>query len=472
MVQTPPLFAGKHPLDLERNDQETAANIANFARLQQQHGAGFKAGIPTIFPTGTSTRSPNINMPAAAAQMRTSAPDTIFSSIGFGIDTSTPTSPPSSPLTGLTTTANDATEAAVKAVRDAMERGVWAYSSRGYPNQYLHVKLGVPAVTNKMLGGASASGSTPMNVDMRRLTYLLPTSIPVLPLEVVVGGLSVTNGNGEPSMCAAVACVSLRLHQPQQLNTGVSGATAAATAATLLNQAQRNAADQLASAKRIAATRAAVQQAAVAASGMLAPPASWAEVEAATATTLTAAKSVAAAAAAAQAADAEAKNREDSSRTRTPLTNTNKVASPKNCKNTSAVRKSFHRSNSIELLARISAEIHDQQPQIVQEEANNDMKMNDKDEDEDGFKGSAATSYRKLPPGVTPKNNKRLFVKHSYRDHSNEVPRSDELDLLSRSAPQRTPNAAFPLKLHETLRQIELDGLGHIVGWLPHGRSV
>lgn len=114
---------------------------------------------------------------------------------------------------------------------------------------------------------------------------------------------------------------------------------------------------------------------------------------------------------------------------------------------------SFHRSTSIDMLARISAEMHEQEP------------------DHDDEKASGNYSYRKLPPGTTPKNNTRLFVKHTYRDFSQELPRSDELDLLSRTAPSRTPNAAFPLKLHETLRQIEIDGLDSIIGWQPHGRS-
>ena len=38
-------------------------------------------------------------------------------------------------------------------------------------------------------------------------------------------------------------------------------------------------------------------------------------------------------------------------------------------------------------------------------------------------------------------------------------------------APLRTPNAAFPLKLHETLTGIEQDGLDDIIGWMSHGRS-
>jgi hypothetical protein len=77
-------------------------------------------------------------------------------------------------------------------------------------------------------------------------------------------------------------------------------------------------------------------------------------------------------------------------------------------------------------------------------------------------------NYQKLPPGLTMKNNRRLFVKHTYRDYSGEAPTPDEESLLTNAI---TPNAAFPLKLHEILTQIEHAGLSDIIGWLPHGRS-
>jgi hypothetical protein len=87
-------------------------------------------------------------------------------------------------------------------------------------------------------------------------------------------------------------------------------------------------------------------------------------------------------------------------------------------------------------------------------------------------------NYKKLPPGVTTKNNMRLFVKHRYRDHSSERPmpggewsgapkRSDDPKRPIRLVP-----SAFPTKLHEILQQIEADEYGDIIGWMPHGRYV
>ena len=57
------------------------------------------------------------------------------------------------------------------------------------------------------------------------------------------------------------------------------------------------------------------------------------------------------------------------------------------------------------------------------------------------FKGK----YKKLPPGTTPTNHKRIFVKHTYQDHSHEVPDANDVDLFPRA-----PNAIFPVKLHDS----------------------
>jgi hypothetical protein len=201
--------------------------------------------------------------------------------------------------------------------------------------------------------------------------------------------------------------------------------------------------------------------------GMLAPPASWAEVEAASSNPASAAADALASKAAADAVRSpkSAAGREDGGG--------GGGGAPGKKGGGSGTKRPFHKSTSIELLARISAEIHDQQPREENNKNPNSKKDGGKGKDGGGADGDADgdddkagnnTSYRKLPPGVTPKNNRRLFVKHSYRDNSNEVPRSDELDLLGPNAPLRTPNAAFPLKLLETLRQIELDGLDDIVG--------
>lgn len=114
------------------------------------------------------------------------------------------------------------------------------------------------------------------------------------------------------------------------------------------------------------------------------------------------------------------------------------------------------RENSIDMLAHVSVEL---------------MMGRQQQLDEDSEDARPSSSYKKLPPGKTPKNHERLFVKHEYRDFSHEVPMVGELSLVGPNALERTPNAPFPLKLHEILAQIEKNGHDHIMGWLPHGRS-
>jgi hypothetical protein len=58
----------------------------------------------------------------------------------------------------------------------------------------------------------------------------------------------------------------------------------------------------------------------------------------------------------------------------------------------------------------------------------------------------------------------------SYRDYSNEQPQPEERDCWALST-RTTSSPVFPLKLHETLTQIDKDGYDDIIGWLPHGRS-
>mmetsp|Transcript_49074 Transcript_49074/g.55557 ORF Transcript_49074/g.55557 Transcript_49074/m.55557 type:complete len:856 (+) Transcript_49074:58-2625(+) len=58
----------------------------------------------------------------------------------------------------------------------------------------------------------------------------------------------------------------------------------------------------------------------------------------------------------------------------------------------------------------------------------------------------------------------------SYRDYSNEQPQPQERDCWALST-RTTSSPVFPLKLHETLTQIEKDGYDDIIGWHPHGRS-
>lgn len=298
--------------------------------------------------------------------------DILYSSVGFGVSTI------------------DATDAACKAVRDALERSMFQSQDL---NLHLvwHLRVGVP----------SNCLSVPVTVDTRKLSETVP--YPLSSVDVAVGGLSVPMVG--PSM-AHTAVASLLA----QRRTQTSPCAAAADAAS----------DALTSSTGTSSTvfQAPLHNATSNTTAVEQPPATWADVE--------------------LGGMAEA-----------PSSQLPQLVEHR-------PNRIVHRSTSIDMLARISSEIHEQEPDNGSQSPVQQGNYN----------------YRKLPAGTTPKNNTRLFVKHVYRDRSADLPHPDELDWVNRSDTSgRTPNAAFPLKLHETLRQIELDGLDDVVGWLPHGRS-
>ena len=326
-----------------------------------------------------------------------------MSSIGFGIDSSTSAS------------WGDATEAAIKAIHDAMERSTLRLPMT-MPAQHslqIKVRLGVPP---KQVG----SNET-MIVDVSRLTSILPKLIPVLPIDVVVGGLFLPGDTqGSPSICTAVACIILQSQAP--LNLGESTAR----------------------------TRPSIT-----------PPSAstspWASLE----------------------SHSSPNGQDTHTVSGTPPTGVPSgpvIATAQNRVGLEAPPQlpKANRSTSIEMLAMISEEIRlasdKGQAASSHTQPAHETPIASPDAGEDVQMRSGNYNYKKLPPGVTTKNNRRLFVKHSYTDHSIEKPKIEDMDLVTTTV-TRTPNAAFPLKLHEILSQIENDGLGDIVGWMPHGRS-
>jgi len=472
--------------EAERDDlhRETAATIAQLAQISDHRQVAVRSPV-----TEDSNKHAGFSSsPSKAATPSAAEYDTVFSSIGFGMHNK-----------------NDATEAAVKAVRDATDRSQFSVSAaaRHFQNLYLHVKLGVPP-SDAHRGSGVVPVLVPMNVDTKRIIDLLPKSIPILSLEVVVGGL--TANSADLPCCAAVACVSL-LQQPGSQN-GKGNASMPPVVVP-----------EPAVVGNISPTSSHAT--------MPAPPASWAEVEAAcsspssvnaTSATVTAERvgspdslphkkrcvnrSTSIEMLAMISAEIhDSKQQEEEQRRGDSLSskkddkacgNAHKYprlppgVTPQNIARISAViRDSLpkeeqqppeHQDDGPQLppgvtpqnIARISAVIRDGLPKEEQQPQEDQDDWTSKEEDK---AGGNAYNYRKLPPGITPKNNKRLFVKHSYRDHSSELPGPGELHLMSKTAPIRTPGAAFPLKLHEILRQVEVDGLDDVVGWLPHGRS-
>ena len=395
---------------------------AGAAHHRGRDPAGFSLSTTTKTQqqTGTSNTAAQQQNSAAAVGMS-------MSSIGMGIDASF-------------STTGDATEAAYRAVRDAMERSAVRIptSPSQLQNLSIHVKLGVPP---------KPSGE-PMRVDVGRLAPLLPRSVSLQPVELTVGGLlidhkemlrknrsesSTSEAEQHPTICSAVACVTL-----QQITTTKSAAADVEVPGAANHISQRSmAVDSL-------------------------PAASpWAHLE----------------------SSSPALTMPVQRRT---LSTSSAPAPSTGIPNLPPTQVNVHRSNSMEVLALISGEIRERH--LNSQMGINGMNLggaataaleHGHNEGEslasDGSntnKTNAAYSYKKLAPGLTPKANKRIFVKHSYKDYSHEEHLPEEHYLVrTQDSPTRTPNAAFPLKLHETLTQIEQDGYGHIIGWLPHGRS-
>jgi hypothetical protein len=389
----------------------------------------FQASFPTT--TTTAATQPYPTMAATTPALEDASASTVLSmsSIGFGIDSSASAS------------WGDATDAAVRALQDAMERSTLRLPMvSSSQNLQIKVQIGVPP---KQVGTCD-----PMVVDIARVTSILPRAIPVLPIRIVVGGLFLPGQTqGMPSICTAIACITLSSQQTIMPSHAHAPAIVPAPAAAATSPWASLEHSQPPQPRHVH------------------PPIPTTSVVEAKVSPC------AAVAAASAAAEASAGN----------VLQYNSNAN-------------VHRSTSIEMLAMISAEMRsagEQQHQVQPPSANyfpptkqssadqfnegaSDQGTNDSNEDMDGVNGGNY-NYKKLPPGTTTKNNRRLFVKHSYKDHSVEHALPEEQDLIPNNglttSAARTPNAAFPLKLHETLTQIETNGHGDIIGWMPHGRS-
>lgn len=267
-------------------------------------------------------------------------PITVSSTVGFGID-------------------SDTSEAAFKAVRDALDRTIEPTSSR----HQLHVLLGVPIEQHA-------------KVNVARLTCAFPCDLRVK-TELTVGGLTIPTAQ----KIAVVACLTL------EFLTEESHSPSGITQSPVQSVSQS---PEPATARNIAAKHGFYH----------------------TATEVT------------------------------------KPPSP-----------TPGSSNSMEMLAQVTMDMMERQKAYAIGTSNPESEY------------AVLPAAKKLPPGKTPKNHNRLFVKHVYRDYSHEVPMPEEASLVGPDAPERTLNAAFPLKLHEILTQVEKNGDEHIIGWLPHGRS-
>ncbi|KAG7340541.1 HSF-type DNA-binding protein [Nitzschia inconspicua] len=450
--------------------------------------------------------NPNDNLHHARAMLS-------MTSIGFGIDSSPSASQ------------GDATEAALRALHDAMERSSLRLPIASPAQNLLQikVKLGVPAQPDNT--------SVPMSVDVERLSSFLPRVIPILPVEVTIGGLLLPSESlGAPAICTAVACITLQ-SQPAVASPILGAAPTQAIQAAPSDVMSSGSNSATAGTAQIVSTENRTQKSPKAplhtasfrqTPKITIPPNPMQHLN-----------NLATAAA---------------SSPPHPVSSSTSASSQVLVKESPQDPDKVHRSTSMEMLAMISEQIRNnvglqQQQQranaMLETAANigsglataallgkhqhqtitlepiggeavaaallqshgrlkvpidtttNILSNGDAsaasrsssstpvmgDEGDGDPRNPNSYYYKKLPPGVTTKKNQRLFVKHRYRDYSQEKPNPGEDEWEAPGTaddgkrPIRLVPAAFPTKLHETLQQIEDDGFGDIIGWMPHGRS-
>lgn len=339
---------------------------------------------------------------ATAALQAATETQVVMSTIGFGID-----------LGHGGNSSWDATEACVRALRDAMERSTLRLpylASLSDAQLQLHVKLGVPPKS-------AFHPTEPMVVDMAAVTAVLPRSIPLnLPIQVVVGGLAVPGvEGGEPPVCAAIASVSIQT---------VPESTAPAQAAM---EPWSQLASQGLEQKKPAAKVAALPSSNTA-NGRVDSMSMLARISSAV------------------------------------MDNPNIVSGTGNDRLATAVAavRAAHANDGRKYSLDLTAT-------GTEEDTSTSASSSQGDRSPTSRKRRAGSSPKpKLRPGLTGKKNPRQFVQHNYHDHAHDVPLPGE----SPTGPLGSgDNIAFPFKMHDILTRIDAEGYSDIMSWLPHGRS-
>ena len=350
---------------------------------------------------------------ATAALQAATAPQVIMSTIGFGID-----------LGHGGNSSWDATEASLRALRDAMERSTLRLpylATLSDAQLQLHVKLGVPPKS-------PALPTQPMVVDLAAVTAVLPRSIPLdLPIQVVVGGLAVPGvEGGEPPVCAAIASVSIQT-VPDPI-VPAQRAMEQSPWAQLTNQEPEQ--------RKLPAQ----------------------SVEA----TSTPGRVDSSMDILAHISSAVREN-PDIVSCHIPFAAT---AAARDNPGIVSGRTSFDAAISAARIAE-AAEEHSHKDLAASEEDTSTEASSQGEHDQEQQQSTESPPKPKLRPGLTGKKNTRRFVEHNYHDHAHDKPLPGE----NAYGPIGGDNMAFPFKMHDTLTRIDADGYSDIMSWMPHGRS-
>lgn len=341
---------------------------------------------------------------------------------------------------------SNATEAAIRALRDALDRSTLRISMQSQHGLQVHVKLGVPAEPQ--------SPSTPMAVDMIKLMEVLPPSVTVAPISVVVGGLFVSGLPGqEIALCSVVACLTIQLgsEYPNLFSTQIqSNLQVPAEVQECPNNQQPSSLEKISESPMdmLAQISEEVRKKSIQrkdeATKMLVQMSM--EVK-------------------------EQPNHRKKEETIMPSQISEKIKG-----------KSPHRTkDETTMLSQVRAKVDIKPLQAKHDEGAGikpkprKLPMNhvnhQNNESNSDKRDRTATIPDKVVTGLTAKNNQRHIVQHIYNDNSQEKLTPLDAPLNSGMTGKSSSISSFPIKLHEALIDIENDGNGHIISWQPHGRS-
>lgn len=481
----------------------------------------------------TETHSNN-NLPIPAAMSMS------LKSFGFGIDNNLNSS-------------NDATEAARKAIIDAMERSYCNFESFRDHSLQITIQLGVPATkvtasssydTNKHQTNEQKQPKT-MDVDLSLLRSVLPRVVPTPIIETVVGGLFVPGDNTrEPSICTAVACITLQSRpQPARYQSGPTCSSLPLKSTKMLTGLAQHKSNELPTNHQLAQKQQQRQEISSRVASLSAAASLISEEQSGHILSINSTDMYQHGYQHRQ-LESEYNHKED-----------HHIGSKKSLEMLAMIseRESNHRTSTgvgvgkipWQLSATMSASMSNSSnpvsfgiaPSVPNKcddntkIGNTNMESNDSNTEAEGNISNCAgnevlgdtTGHQKevIQQGLdesrqrktqfqkpllveaqhysslsgkeklqqlrknqinqinTSKAKIQNSIKHdtvsrvaivSYRDYANEQPQPEERDCWALST-RSTSSPVFPLKLHETLTQIEKDGYDDIIGFLPHGRS-
>ena len=154
----------------------------------------------------------------------------MFVEVGFGVDQHGDS--------------KDATKAAIRAVRNAIEfnsiPGVIEHIPGGRQEMMIHCKLGVPAVVDSKNDDTNNFHQT-MPVDVLHVAKVFPYG-KLLPIEIVLGGLDFPTGrvveelgDTNDKACCVVACVTIGYGTPSDGNGGAKNSVTNSSSHTTYN---------------------------------------------------------------------------------------------------------------------------------------------------------------------------------------------------------------------------------------------